>query len=123
MITLITHIIDIVLPVLLGYIVWILKEERSDRKATSLGMKELLGYMIDRWYEEFILQGYVTTEQRNNFDNIYKAYAANNGNGARQRKWQQVQSMNIDDTKSGVSPYLQLLLESRKKETEKRKHK
>lgn len=123
MITLMTHIIDIVLPVLLGYIVWILKEERSDRKATSLGMKELLGYMIDRWYEEFTLQGYVTTEQRNNFDNIYKAYAANNGNGARKRKWQQVQTMNIDDTKSGVSPYLNLILENRKKEAEKHKHK
>lgn len=123
MINLITHIIDIVLPVILGYIVWILKEERSDRKATSLGMKELLGYMIDRWYEEFTLQGYVTTEQRNNFDNIYKAYAANNGNGARKRKWQKVQTMNIDDTKSGVSPYLNLILENRKKEAEKHKHK
>lgn len=116
-----THIVDIVLPVVLGYVVWLLKEERSERKANNLGMKEILGYMIDRWHEEFLLQGYVTTEQRNTFDDVYKAYAANKGNGARKSKWEEVQKMHIDDTKSGVSPYLQMVLDH-KKENEKEKN-
>lgn len=107
----IMHIIDIALPILLGYVVWLLKEERKERNATNLGMKEILGYMIDRWYEEFILQGYVTTDQRNTFDDVYKAYAANKGNGARKAKWEEVQRMHIDDTKSGMSPYLKLIIE------------
>ena len=107
----IMHIIDIALPILLGYVVWLLKEERKERNATNLGMKEILGYMIDRWHEEFILQGYVTTDQRNTFDDVYKAYAANKGNGARKAKWEEVQRMHIDDTKSGMSPYLKLIIE------------
>ena len=111
----IMHIVDIALPIILGYVVWLLKEERAERKANNLGMKEILGYMIDRWHEEFLLQGYVTTDQRNTFDDVYKAYAANKGNGARKTKYEEVQRMHIDDTKSGMSPYLKLLIEQREK--------
>lgn len=113
------HIIDIALPILLGYLVWFLKEERKDRKANSMGMKEILGYMIDRFYEEFILQGYVTTDQRNTFDGIYQAYAANKGNGARKSKYEEVQRMHIDDTKGGMSPYLKMLLNQHKETIDK----
>lgn len=115
----IMHIIDIALPIILGYVVWLLKEERKERNATNLGMKEILGYMVDRWYEEFMLQGYITTDQRNTFDDVYKAYAANKGNGARLAKWKEVQAMHIDDTKSGVSPYLKLVIEHQKQHVKK----
>ena len=109
--TIITHVVDIALPILLGYVVWFLKEERAERKANSMGMKEILGYMIDRWHEEFLLQGYVTSEQRNTFDDVYQAYAANKGNGARKTKWEEVQRLHVDDTKSGMSPFLKLYLD------------
>lgn len=114
----VAKIIDIALPILLTYMVWLLKEERNERKANTLGMKEILGYMIDRWHEEFILQGYVTTDQRNTFDSVYKAYAANKGNGAREAKWKEVQKLHIDDTKSGMSPYLEFYLKEKEKEKE-----
>lgn len=123
MVQIILHIIDIALPIILGYVIWLLKEERKERSATNLGMKEILGYMIDRWYEEFILQGYVTTDQRNTFDDVYKAYAANKGNGARKAKWEEVQRMHIDDTKSGMSPYLELVIEQKEKKKAKSKAK
>lgn len=107
----IMRVIDIALPILLGYLVWLLKEERQERKANTQGIREILGYMIDRWHEEFILQGYVTTDQRNTFDCVYAAYAANKGNGARKSKWEEVCRLHVDDTKSGVSPFLQFYLE------------
>ena len=112
----VTHIVDIALPILLGYLVWLLKEERKERKANTQGIREILGYMIDRWHEEFILQGYVTTDQRNTFDCVYQAYAANKGNGARKAKADEVAKLHIDDTKSGVSPYLQFYLDQTHKE-------
>lgn len=111
---LVTHIVDIALPVILGYLIWLLKEERKERKANTHGMREILGYMIDRWYEEFMLQGYITTDQRNTFEGVYNAYAANNGNGARKAKWAEVQKLHIDDTKSSVSLYLQMVMDQRK---------
>lgn len=103
-------IIDIALPIILGYLVWLLKEERTERKANTLGMKEILGYMIDRWHEEFMLQGYITTDQRNTFQGAYEAYAANKGNGARAAKWNEIQKLPIDDTKSSMSPILRFYL-------------
>lgn len=108
-----THLIDIALPVILGYLIWLLKEERKERKANTHGMREILGYMIDRWYEEFTIQGYITTDQRNAFEGVYKAYAANKGNGAREAKWNEVKKIHIDDTKSGASLYLQMVIEQR----------
>lgn len=112
---LVTQIVDIALPVILGYLVWLLKEERNERKANTQGMREILGYMIDRWHEEFILQGYVTTDQRNQFESVYKAYAANKGNGARKAKWDEIQRLHVDDTKSSMSPFLQFYFEQKNK--------
>lgn len=106
-------VVEVSLPILLGYLVWLLKEERKERKANTEGMKEILGYMIDRWHEEFVLQGYVTTDQRNTFEGVYKAYAANKGNGAREAKWKEVQQMRIDDTKSSLSPILLFYMEQK----------
>lgn len=111
----ITHAVDVVLPILLGYIVYILKDEREERKANTQGMKEILGYMIDRWHEEFVLQGYVTTDQRNQFEDVYNAYAKNKGNGARKKKWEEVQALHVDDTKSSISPFLQFYFEQKAK--------
>ena len=106
--------VEVSLPIILGYIVWELKENRKERKANIQGMKEILGYMLDRWYEEFKLRGSITTEQRNTFESAYKAYAANKGNGAREKKWHEVEEMTIDDTKSSVSPFLEFYLEQHK---------
>ena len=108
-------IVEISLPVLLTYLVWLLKEERKERKANTHGIREILGYMIDRWYEEFMLQDSITTTQRNRFESVYLAYAANKGNGARKAKYEEIMHMHIDDTKSGVSPYLQFYLDNRNK--------
>lgn len=123
MMEIILHIVDVALPIILGYFIWVLKEERNERKqerielqATNLGMKEILGYMIDRWHEEFILQGYVTSDQYNTFMDVYKAYDANKGNGARKAKKEEVARIHVDDTQSSMSPYLKLLIEQREKE-------
>lgn len=108
-------VLDVALPALTTYIVWLLQQERTERKANTLGIQEILGYMIDRWHEEYTLQGYITTDQRNTFESVYKAYAANKGNGARKAKWEEVARLHIDDTKSNMSPFLQFYFEQKKK--------
>ena len=119
----ITKIVYILLPVLLGYLVWLLKEERTERKdikseqtATTLGIKEILGYMIDRYYSEIMLQGYITTDQRNTIEGVFVAYAANKGNGARKKKYEELMKIKIDDSKPNVSLYYQMLKENYKKD-------
>ena len=109
-----TNVFDYLVIALLGFTIKLLKDEIAERKASNQGMKEILGYMLDRWHEEFILQGYVTTTQRNQFKSVYDAYAANKGNGARELKWKEIQSLHIDDTKSSMSPFLQFYLDQKK---------
>lgn len=119
----ITKIVYILLPVLLGYLVWLLKEERTERKdikseqtATTLGIKEILGYMIDRYYSEIMLQGYITTDQRNTIEGVFIAYAANKGNGARKKKYEELMKVTIDDSKPNVSLYYQMLKDKYKRD-------
>lgn len=119
----IIKIMYIILPVLLGYLVWLLKEERTERKdikaeqnATTLGIKEILGYMIDRYYSEIMLQGYITTDQRNTIEGVFIAYAANKGNGARKKKYEELMKVTIDDSKPNVSLYYQMLKDNYKRD-------
>ena len=119
----IIKIMYIILPVLLGYLVWLLKEERTERKdikteqsATTLGIKEILGYMIDRYYSEIMLQGYITTDQRNTIEGVFVAYAANKGNGARKKKYEELMKVTIDDSKPNVSLYYQMLKDKYKRD-------
>lgn len=109
-------IFTIALPILLGYLIWLLKEERGERKeikseqnATTLGIKEILGYMIDRYYSEIMLQQYITTDQRNTIEGVFIAYSANKGNGARKKKYEELMKMRIDDSKPNTSLYYQML--------------
>lgn len=118
-------IFTIALPILLGYLIWLLKEERGERKeikseqnATTLGIKEILGYMIDRYYSEIMLQGYITTDQRNTIEGVFIAYAANKGNGARKKKYEELMKMRIDDSKPNTSLYYQMLEKQYKHEKE-----
>lgn len=120
---LIWDIFTIALPILLGYLIWLLKEERGERKeikaeqtATTLGIKEILGYMIDRYYSEIMLQEYITTDQRNTVESIFIAYAANKGNGARKKKYEELMKIRIDDSKPNVSLYYQMLKENYKRD-------
>lgn len=113
---LIWDIFTIALPILLGYLIWLLKEERGERKeikneqnATTLGIKEILGYMIDRYYSEIMLQEYITTDQRNTIEGVFIAYSANKGNGARKKKYEELMKMKIDDSKPNTSLYYQML--------------
>lgn len=118
-------VFTIALPILLGYLIWLLKEERGERKeikneqnATTLGIKEILGYMIDRYYSEIMLQGYITTDQRNTIEGVFIAYAANKGNGARKKKYEELMKMKIDDSKPNTSLYYQMLEKQYKHEKE-----
>lgn len=118
-------IFTIALPILLGYLIWLLKQERGERKeikseqnATTLGIKEILGYMIDRYYSEIMLQGYITTDQRNTIEGVFIAYAANKGNGARKKKYEELMKMRIDDSKPNTSLYYQMLEKQYKHEKE-----
>lgn len=71
----------VALPILLGYIVWILKRQKQDRDANSKGTMLLLRVQLIEYHEEWMHRGYVTKHGIENFLEMYNAYHALGGNG------------------------------------------
>ncbi len=69
------------LPVLLGYIVWLLKEQKKTRDANSEGTKCLLRVKLIEYHDKYIRLGYIPSYVLTNWDEMYKAYKGLNGNG------------------------------------------
>ena len=71
----------IVLPILLGYIVWLLKNQKKDRDANSKGTMLLLRAKLIEYHKEWMERGYITTHGIQNFLEMYSAYHDLGGNG------------------------------------------
>lgn len=71
----------IVLPILLGYIVWLLKRQKKDRTANSTGTMLLLRVQLIEYHEKWTKRGYVSKHGLENFLEMYNAYHALGGNG------------------------------------------
>ena len=71
----------VALPILLGYIVWLLKKQKCDRDANSKGTMLLLRVQLIEYHEEWTARGYVTKHGTENFLEMYNAYHALGGNG------------------------------------------
>lgn len=74
-------IITVSLPVILGYIVWLLKEQKKDRDANSKGTMLLLRAKLIEYHKEWTERGYITTHGIQNFLEMYCAYHDLGGNG------------------------------------------
>ena len=57
----------IVLPIILGYVVWLLKNQKKDRDANSKGTMLLLRVQMIEYHEKWIARGYVTKHGLENF--------------------------------------------------------
>ena len=82
----------ILLPILLGYIVWLLKEQRKTaennrraedekRDAISRGAMLLLRVQLIEYHEKWMQRGYVTKHGIENFIEMYNTYHSLGGNG------------------------------------------
>lgn len=69
------------LPVLMGYIVWLLKRQKKDRDANSRGTMLLLRVQLIEYHEEWMKRGYITKHGIENFLEMYNAYHSLGGNG------------------------------------------
>lgn len=75
----------IALPILLtsalGYVVWLLKQQKKDRDANSKGTMLLLRAKLIEYHKDWTDRGYITKHGLENFIEMYDAYHALGGNG------------------------------------------
>lgn len=85
----------IVLPILLGYIVWLLKRQNKKRDANSKGTMLLLRVQLIVYHEKWTERGYTTKHGIENFIEMYDSYHALGGNGMVTHLLEEVQELPI----------------------------
>ena len=85
----------IALPILLSYIVYVLKKQNGKRDANSKGTMLLLRVQLIEYHEKWTDRGYITKHGLENFIEMYDAYHSLGGNGMVTHLLEEVQELPI----------------------------
>ena len=85
----------IALPVLLGYIVWLLKNQKRDRDANSKGTMLLLRVQLIEYHSKYTQLGDITSYAYQNFCEMYEAYHVLGGNGMITKMKQEIDELHL----------------------------
>lgn len=73
--------LPIILTALMGYIVWLLKNQKKDRDANSKGTMLLLRVQLIEYHTKYMMLQEIPSYAYENFCEMYDAYHALGGNG------------------------------------------
>lgn len=76
-----TIALPIVLTAFMGYIVWLLKNQKSDRDANSRGTMLLLRVQMIEYHNKYMALKEIPSYAYQNFMEMYDAYHSLGGNG------------------------------------------
>lgn len=85
----------IVLPILLGYIVWLLKQQKKDRDANSKGTMLLLRVQLIEYHDKYMKLGEIPSYAYENFVEMYNAYHALGGNGMATKMHEEIKEIRL----------------------------
>ena len=85
----------IALPILLGYIVWLLKNQKKSRDANSRGTMLLLRVQLIEYHDKYMSLGHIPTYAYENFCEMYEAYHSLGGNGMITHMYEEVKELEI----------------------------
>lgn len=85
----------IVLPILLGYIVWLLKNQKKDRDANSKGTMLLLRVQLIEYHAKYTALGEIPSYAYENFNEMYDAYHALGGNGMITKMHEEIEELHL----------------------------
>lgn len=93
----------IVLPILLGYIVWILKQQKKDRDANSEGTKMLLMVKLIEYHDKYMTLGSIPSHAYDNFQKMYSCYMKmGDGNTSIEKMHQEIEELNLKQKEGGT---------------------
>lgn len=85
----------IALPILLGYIVWLLKNQKKSRDANSRGTMLLLRVQLIEYHDKYMSLGHIPSYAYENFCEMYEAYHSLGGNGMITHMHEEVKELEI----------------------------
>ena len=90
-----TEALPVVLTCCMGYIVWLLKQQKRDRDANSRGTMLMLRAKLIEYHKDWTERQYVTKHGLENFLEMYEAYHALGGNGMVTHLLEEVKELQI----------------------------
>lgn len=85
----------IALPIVLGYIVWLLKRQKKDRDANSKGTMLLLRVQLIEYHDKYMEQGNIPSYAYDNFIEMYEAYHELGGNGMVTKMYEEIRELHL----------------------------
>lgn len=85
----------VVLPIFLGYIVWLLQQQKKDRDANSKGTMLLLRVQLIEYHDKYVKLGEIPSYAFDNFVEMYNAYHALGGNGMVTKMYNEIQELHL----------------------------
>ena len=85
----------IALPIFLGYIVWLLQQQKRDRGANSKGTMLLLRVQLIEYHDKYVKEGEIPSYAFENFEEMYNAYHALGGNGMITKMYHEIQQPHL----------------------------
>lgn len=85
----------IVLPVLLGYIVYLLKDQKKERDANSRGTMLLLRVQLIEYHDKYTELGEIPSYAYQNFCEMYEAYHDLGGNGMVTKMYEEIHELHL----------------------------
>lgn len=73
-------VLTVVVTPLMGYIVWLLKEQKKDRTAQEKGIMLLLRVQLIEYHDKYMRLGEIPTYAYDNYEDMYKCYHELGGN-------------------------------------------
>ncbi len=84
-----------VLPAVLGYIVWLLKRQKKDRDANGKGTMLLLRVQLIEYHDRYMALGHIPSYALENFIEMYEAYHELGGNGMVTEMYKEILELEI----------------------------
>ena len=83
------------LPIILGYIVWLLKGQHKRQDANSKGTMLLLRAQLIKEHDQWMTLKYITKNGYDNFCEMYEAYHNLGGNSMVTRMFEEIKTLPI----------------------------
>lgn len=90
-----TVALPIILTALMGYIVWLLKNQKKDRDANSKGTMLLLRVQLIEYHDRYMTKGNIPSYAYENFMEMYDAYHALGGNGMITKMEKEIEELHL----------------------------
>ena len=88
-------LLTVVLTPLMGYIVWLLKEQKKDRNAQEKGIMLLLRVQLIEYHDKYMRKGKIPTYAFQNFEDMYEAYHELGGNSMAEKMHDEIGELRL----------------------------